>query len=175
MAHSSTTLSINKLIPSASQEDDKATIQSVLDLSNCIFDTGSSPPTHHSSLDAWCQRLAKPSAILVYGSSTTSSNSDSPSLTGFIFVNPRSKDPALPYPTLHIWLAGVSENARGTGVFAAMMDVVERHARDKAFEALSVCTFPERFGKMFAILQKQGWEVRAWMEDGKKVLMMKRV
>jgi len=61
------------------------------------------------------------------------------------------------------------------GLFAALMEKVEDHARSKGIQALSVCTFPMTFGRMFAILQTHGWEVKVWMEDGKKALMTKRV
>lgn len=99
---------------------------------------------------------------------------------GFIFASPQ-KYASLPYPTLHIWLAGVPDWARGTGVFAALMDEVEKHARGDSegegggrqakLPALSVCTFPARFPRMFAILQKQGWEVKEWMDEGKVFLV----
>jgi len=74
---------------------------------------------------------------------------------------------------LHVWLAGVSEEARGTGVFAALMGTVENHARTLDIGALSVATFPAKFGKMYTILQKQGWEAKEWTESDNKVLMMK--
>lgn len=82
-------------------------------------------------------------------------------------------DSALPHPTLHVWLAGVSESARGTGIFAALMSEVEGHARSLDVAALSVATFPAKFEKMYAILQKQGWKAREWTESGRKVLMTK--
>lgn len=102
----------------------------------------------------------------------STSGDPTPEIIGFIFAHLRN-EAALPHPTLHIWLAGVSENARGTGLFAALMRKVESHARSVDIEGLSVATFPAKFGKMYAILQKQGWEARDWKEDGKKVLMMK--
>jgi hypothetical protein len=160
-----------------------SSIEPVLSLSNQIFDTQSSSPTHHSSLEEWSIRLNNPNSILVYGSLNrpppsssvpidSASADPTPRIIGFIFAHLKTES-ALPHPTLHIWLAGVSENARGTGVFAALMSKVESHARSVDIEGLSVATFPTRFGKMYAILQKQGWEARDWKEGGKKVLMMK--
>jgi GNAT superfamily N-acetyltransferase len=67
------------------------------------------------------------------------------------------------------------QKARGSGVFAALMSEVEKYARAQRVKALSVCTFPEKFEKMFAILQKQGWEGVEWREEHHKVLMMKRL
>jgi GNAT superfamily N-acetyltransferase len=69
----------------------------------------------------------------------------------------------------------VTEQARGAGIFAALMMTVEQHARIYDIQELSVCTYPGKFGKMFAILQKTGWKVWAWMEGGEKVLMHKTV
>jgi hypothetical protein len=166
----------------------KAAIEPVLDLSNEIFASTSSPPTHHSSLEEWHRRLSQPVSILVCGTETslsvtsrqvTTNNKARPSFApfgpiGFIFAH-RRPCPSLPYPTLHIWLAGVSERARGMGLFAALMDEVERHARNEGIQTLSVCTFPATFGQMFAILQTHAWEVKVWMDDGKKVLMTKGV
>ncbi|KAG9775176.1 hypothetical protein KCU88_g5156, partial [Aureobasidium melanogenum] len=184
-------------------------IQPILDLSNLIFDTARSPPTHHSSIEVWRQRLSPPlpgsglpAPILVYATATEGFKSESSSSTtnndpighddhvgspigqdqvgsppiAFVFAIPRTdSDPSIPSPTLHIWLAGVSEQARGTGVFAALMAEVEQHARQDRSEVkvMSVCTYPKRFGKMFAILQRQGWEIRQWLEDGEKVLFVK--
>ncbi|EXJ84926.1 hypothetical protein A1O3_05601 [Capronia epimyces CBS 606.96] len=109
---------------------------------------------------------------------TAPSSTSGPEPVGFIFAIPKTSS-SLPCPTLHIWLAGVADQARGTGVFAALMSEVEKHARGDGIgvdqvqvQALTVCTFPARFGRMFAILQKQGWDVRERMDDG-KVLMMK--
>ncbi|KAL2412523.1 hypothetical protein ABEF91_000277 [Exophiala dermatitidis] len=186
-------------------------IQPILDLSNLIFDTARSPPTHHSLIEVWRQRLSPPppgsglpAPILVYATATEGSKNESSSSTtsndptghddhvgspigqdqvgsppiGFIFAIPRTdSDPSIPSPTLHIWLAGVSAQARGTGVFAALMAEVEQHARrdenESRVKVMSVCTYPKRFGKMFAILQRQGWEIRQWLEDGEKVLFVK--
>jgi len=55
-------------------------------------------------------------------------------------------------------------------VFARMMNDVEAHARQYNFLALSVCIFPEQFGKMYAIL-RTGWEERA--RRGDKVILTK--
>lgn len=96
-------------------------------------------------------------------------------VTGFVFAHMKTDDAALPFPTLHIWLAGVSDKARGTGVFATLMGKVETHARSKGVKALSVATFPDKYGKMYAILQKQGWEAQDWSDDGRKVLMMRTI
>jgi predicted GNAT family acetyltransferase len=171
------------------------TVQAVLDLSNRIFNTASSSPTptHHSSLDEWSRRLSLPGSVLVFGHSNTtdtdmppSSPSSQPPHTpmpmlepgsGFIFAHPR-RDSALTGAgpmLLHIWLAGVDKPARGTGIFAALMEQVEEHARQSGFETLGVCTYPERFGRMFAILRRTGWVETEWLEEGKKVRMMKRV
>ena len=176
---------IRKLRPGASKE----TIEPLLGLSNQIFDTASAPPTRFSSLEEWLSRLSQPSSILVFSTKLTaplavtplsSRETTTPSPvpmtlpTGFVFAHIKS-DPNIPCPTLHIWLAGVSEQARGTGLFAAMMREVETHARSERIDTLSVATFPEKFAKMFSILQKQGWEIRDWREEGKKVLLTKRV
>ncbi|KAL2423277.1 hypothetical protein ABEF95_003306 [Exophiala dermatitidis] len=178
-----------------------SSIQPILDLSNRIFDTARSPPTHHSSIEVWRERLSPPppgsglpAPILVYATATEGWKSESSSSTtnndptghddhvgspiGFIFAISRTDpDPSIPSPTLHIWLAGVSEEARGTGVFAALMAEVEQHARrdenESRVKVMSVCTYPKRFSKMFAILQRQGWEIRQWLEDGEKVLFVK--
>lgn len=87
----------------------------------------------------------------------------------------KTDDAVLPFPTLHIWLAGVSDKARGSGIFAALMGEVEDHARSKGVKALSVATFPDEYAKMYAILQKQGWEVKDWRDNGRKVLMIKAI
>lgn len=162
-------------------------IEPVLELSNQIFDSTSSPRTHHSSLEEWHKRLSQPNSILLYGTGSPSlpaeqvrnndetfSSSAASRPIGFIFAHPKS-DPSLPCPTLHIWLAGISEKARGMGLFAALMDKVEEGARSKGIQALSVCTFPAIFARMFAILQTQGWEVKMWMNNGTKALLTKRV
>lgn len=125
--------------------------------------------------------MGKEDSIIVY--STVDESVDSPSedatpvgqareVVGFVFAHVKT-DAALPYPTLHVWLAGVSERARGTGVFMALMGIVEAHARSLGVKGLSVATFPDTFAKMYAILLKQGWEAREWKEGGRKVLMMK--
>ncbi|KEF62445.1 uncharacterized protein A1O9_00417 [Exophiala aquamarina CBS 119918] len=160
-------------------------LEPVLNLSNLIFDTQSSRPTHHSSLEEWSIRLSRPDSILVYSTSSSSqyspprlstsiSTDPAPVVLGFVFAHMKS-DRTLPHPTLHIWLAGVSEDTRGTGVFAALMSKVEDHARSLSIGALSVATFPAKYEKMYTILQKQGWEEREWTERGRKVLMMKPI
>ncbi|KAK5294703.1 hypothetical protein LTR99_009509 [Exophiala xenobiotica] len=127
----------------------KTTIEPILSLSDQIFNTAASSPTHHSSLDEWHKRLSLPSSVLLYARDTSPSSTEG-RLVGFMFAHPKT-DSSLPCQTLHIWLAGVTERE------------------------LSVCTYPGKFGKMFAILQKTGWKVWAWMEGGEKVLMIKTV
>ncbi|KAK5057832.1 hypothetical protein LTR84_011833 [Exophiala bonariae] len=171
----------------------RTSLEPVLRLSNRIFNTTASEPTHHSSLDEWCARLRQKDSILVYGSTAPDESIDPASadgmpkrggqvqvqtqareVVGFVFAVVKT-EPALPFPTLHVWLAGVSERARGSGVFAALMSRVQHHARSKGVNGLSVATFPATFGKMYAILLKQGWEAREWKEEGKKVLMIKAI
>lgn len=149
----------------------KGTIEPILSLSNKIFNTASSSPTDHSSLDEWHKRLSQPTSVLLYARDSNPSSTEGRPV-GFIFSHPKS-DSSLPSQTLHIWLAGVAEQARGTGIFAALMMAIEQHARRHGVHELSVCTYPGKFGKMFTILQKTGWKVRAWLEDGEKVLMRK--
>ncbi|KAJ9502596.1 hypothetical protein LTR96_005717 [Exophiala xenobiotica] len=151
----------------------KTTIEPILSLSDQIFNTAASSPTHHSSLDEWHKRLSLPSSVLLYARDTSPSSTEG-RLVGFMFAHTKT-DSSLPCQILHIWLAGVTEQARGTGIFAALMMAVEQHARKHDIQELSVCTYPGKFGKMFAILQKTGWKVWAWMEGGEKVLMIKTV
>ncbi|KAL6253014.1 hypothetical protein RBB50_000734 [Rhinocladiella similis] len=169
MAHSSN-FTIHSLDSTASKE----AIQPILSLSNYIFGTSLSPPTHHSSLDEWHQRLSQPDSIILYATSCGSSDTGGEEALGFIFAHAKL-DPRLPTRTLHIWLAGTTATARGKGVFAALMTTLAQHSQSRGIEMLSVCTFPQTFSKMFAILQKTDWTVQAWFEDGKKVLMSKPV
>jgi GNAT superfamily N-acetyltransferase len=124
-------------------------------------------------LDEWHKRLSLPSSVLLYARDTgTPSTEEGP--VGFILAHPKNGS-TLPSQTLHIWLAGVTEQARGAGIFAALMMAFEQHARKHDIQELSVCTYPGKFAKMFAILQKTGWKVWAWMEGGEEVLMIKIV
>ncbi|EXJ85709.1 hypothetical protein A1O1_06077, partial [Capronia coronata CBS 617.96] len=200
----STSYSILVLQVGASKKD----LQPVLDLSNRIFDTAPLPPSPHSSLDEWHGRLSlrfiapssesthdpklagRSSAIegsKHHSSLSTDRDTDIQDPIGFVFASPKTY-PSLPHPTLHVWLAGIAERARGTGVFAALMAEVETHARNtnggvgvdvKAgqghVQALSICTFPARFSRMFSILQREGWQVKEWMDDGQKVLLVKEL
>ncbi|KAJ9625375.1 uncharacterized protein PV06_07607 [Exophiala oligosperma] len=171
---------IHKLDSTASGE----AIRPILSLSNYIFDTSSSPPTHHSSLDEWHRRLSKPDSIILYATplpmsgDSSSASKDQTELEeevlGFIFAHVKA-NPQISTRTLHIWLAGTTATSRGRGVFASLVTSLEQQARNRGVDMLSVCTFPETFSKMFAILQKTGWTVQAWLEDGKKVLMSKPV
>ncbi|KIW11597.1 hypothetical protein PV08_10898 [Exophiala spinifera] len=183
MAHSSSggDFTIHNLDSSTASKD--GAIRAILALSNHIFDTSSGPPTHHSSLDEWYRRLSRPDSIVVYATPPPSGSRDperegapnpGDEALGFIFAHAKV-DPQLPTRTLHVWLAGTTARARGKGVFAALMKTLEQHARTRGIGTLSVCTFPDTFSNMFAILQKTGWTVQAWLEDGKKVLMSKPV
>ena len=85
----------------------KGTIEPILSLSNKIFNTASSSPTHHSSLDEWHKRLSQPTSVLLYARDSNPSSTEGRPV-GFIFLHPKS-DSSLPSQTLHIWLAGVAE------------------------------------------------------------------
>jgi GNAT superfamily N-acetyltransferase len=159
-------------------------VELILELSNKIFGVESlSPSTHHSSLDEWMKRLSQRGSILAYVSmdrtvtdissaTIVTWTSDGPAV-GFVFAFIKT-EPAITVPTMHIWLAGVSEQARGGGVFAALMHEVEKWARIQGVKALSVSTHPAKYERMFSILLKQGFKVKEKNASLGKVLLMKR-
>ncbi|KAJ9614441.1 hypothetical protein H2200_002577 [Cladophialophora chaetospira] len=155
----------------------KDALKPVLALSHKIFASSNPAQTHFSSLDEWTRRLSNPESILVYATTAVPNSSvsissdvlpDSP--IGFIFAHPSDKA-GLPDKTLHIWLGGVSETTRKKGVFAALMREIEEHASHRGWDTLSVSTFPEKFPRMYELLQREDWEVRCTMAEGKKTAL----
>lgn len=148
-------------------------IQPVLDLNNTIFGVDASA-THHNSLTEWQKRLDDPASIIAYATLSAAAAAaaetvDESALVGFIFAHPKTHA-GESTPVLHIWLAGVLPASRGTGMFHGLMDRVEEQARRKGVKTLSVATFPARFEKMYAILNKTGWSGEKDAGGGKVVL-----
>jgi len=55
------------------------------------------------------------------------------------------------------------------------MDKVKVHARNLGFQEITVCTYPNRFAKMYRILNENGWQEVCWLQEDVKVLMKFRV
>ena len=145
-------------------------IRTVLNLSNRIFNIDlTQPQTHHSTLQGWQERLSHPVSIVIFAADTST-----PGPFAFIFAHPRPLDKNGEPATLHIWLAGVLPSQQGTGLFPMLMAGVEERAREHGIPRLSVATFPDKFPKMYNILQKTGW-AKVGSEESGKVTMEKQV
>ncbi|EME87301.1 uncharacterized protein MYCFIDRAFT_209470 [Pseudocercospora fijiensis CIRAD86] len=136
-------------------------------LSQKVFSspTDSHRPSHN--LETWRSYLQQPGSILLYA--THSNSPQTP--VGLLFLHPRTA-PEIGYSLPHIWIAAVEPESRGKGIFALLMRRMFDFVRDELGEReVTVCTYPERFGRMYGVLKKMGWEAVAWREEGKKVLM----
>lgn len=144
-------------------------LQPISTLSNAVFDDDLNPnePVHPAhSLYHWKSNIAHPHSIVIYASSGSSA---SPPL-GFFFAMPRIQ-PDIGKELLHLWLAAIDPFSRGLGIFPFLMRQLREHAQHCGYSEMTVCTYPKRFGKMYRILKKHGWEEVAWLIEGEKILM----
>ena len=119
-----------------------------------------------NQLSEWQKHLRRDGSAVLYV--TDSENKDVP--LGFVFVLLRTA-PELDIELPHIWLAAVDPASRGSGVFALLMQQATQHARNAGAQSMTVCTYPKRFERMYAVLQQHGWQEMARRENGEKVLM----
>lgn len=138
-----------------------------------LYETVFAPYTPHirgydpsrQSKTAWPEQLASPNASIFYA---TLSSSREP--IGFLFSTPRTFE-EIGVELLHVKLAAVLSSSQGLGVFPMLMEEVKKWGVKGGYGALTICTFPNTFDRMFPILCKNGWEVVAWLDEGEKVLM----
>jgi GNAT superfamily N-acetyltransferase len=121
-----------------------------------------------SQLSTWGKHIQLPGATLFYAMNSTSQP------IGFFFLLPRTI-PEIGHELLHIWIACVHPASRGLGIFPRLTDKVKAHARELGYPEITVCTYPNRFTKMYRILSQNGWQEVCWPEKDVKVLMKLRV
>ena len=150
-----------------SKEQSAEAFDSILALSRSIFDPDTPecdmPPQNQVPL--WESHLEKPNSSIFY---VTEKGDSQPK--GFFFVIARTQ-PEIGRELLHIWLAGVDRASQGLGIFPLLTEKTMEHARRCGYDDMTVCTYPERFPKMFRILGQNGWQVVAWPVKDEKVLM----
>ena len=167
---------------------DDAAVVSIMQLSNSIFCPESG--TRYTSLEEWKRRLSDPTSSIIYlvpqpNNPPVSSGGDRPPIpppVAFIFAHPRShpeplKDGAS--QSLHIWLAGVSEDYRGRGCLDTMVNALvdlqqKRRGSDSSpMPTLTVCTTPSMFPSMWSWLRvRTRWVVEKDWEGGKVMLSL---
>ncbi|KAI5369886.1 Putative acyl-CoA N-acyltransferase [Septoria linicola] len=149
-------------------------LANILDLSNSIFaasceavasESIARPSTQASE---WQRRLELPGSIILYVTSDDGS-ACSAHIIGFLFVHLKSHpESGSLSPLPHIWLAGVDPLSRGSGVFPLMLKHASNHARTAlGADAMTVCTYPRRFARMYEILKRTGWKDVAWLDQTK--------
>jgi ribosomal protein S18 acetylase RimI-like enzyme len=166
-----------------SHEDESgSTIASILHLSNSIFNPESD--SHRTSLEEWKTRLSDPASSIIY---LVLQPSDDPGkfphrpapAVAFIFAYPRSHPEPLrngSLHSLHIWLAGVSEEYRGRGCLDTMVNALfelERKRRGPGASSMptfTVCTSPSKFPSMWAWVRARARWVLEKEWDGGKVM-----
>jgi len=141
--------------------DLESSLRLVLALSDAVFEPAK--PSKYSSLDHWNAKLALPGAFILF---TKDQSFDQPS--AFVFALPTVYR-ELGKEMMHVWMAGVLPDARGSGQFRKLMQAVANHSRGSMLD-LSVCTVPGMYPEMFRILLKHGWKIVAVRSEGKILL-----
>lgn len=151
-----------------SQCMDDTLLQKILALSTAVFEPDTPkdqlPPSSQPSV--WEENIRQPGAALFYATSPT--DTDQPA--GCFFIFPRTM-PEIGRELPHIWIACVDPASRGLGIFPRLMERAKAHARELGFGELTVCTYPQRFTKMYRILNQHGWREVCWPKKDVKVLM----
>ena len=171
-----------------SYDAEDAAVASIMQLSNSIFSPESG--SRYASLEEWKRRLSDPASSIVYlapqtNNSPASSGDDQPPVpqpVAFLFAHPRSHPEPLrdgSSRSLHIWLAGVSEEHRGKGCLDTMVNALvdlERNRRgseSSSMPTLSVCTTPSMFPSMWSWLRaRTRWAVEKELRGGKVLLRL---
>ena len=145
-------------------------LRQLLALTISVFepDTPAEDLTGACQLSAWEQHIQVPGAILFYAMNSANQP------VGLFFAVPRTM-PEIGHELLHIWAACVDPASRGLGLFPRLMDKVKAHAQNLGYPEITVCTYPNRFTKMYRILNQHEWEEVCWLEKDVKVLMKLRV
>ena len=171
-----------------SREAEDAVVASITQLSNSIFcpKWGS----RYASLEEWKRRLSDPSSSIIYlvphsNSPPASSGDDQPPVpqpVAFLFAHPRSHPEPLKdgsSQSLHIWLAGVSEEYRGRSCLDSMVNALidlernRRGSKSSPMPTLTVCTTPSKFPLMWSWLRaRTRWVVEKELEGGKVLLSL---
>lgn len=177
------------------EDQSDAVVASILHLSNSILG-GSESESHRTSLEIWKTRLSDPASTIVYivprpsgddrfatvplRSSTYTPAGSRMTPVAFIFAYPRSHPEPLrdgSSRSLHIWLAGVSEEYRGRRCLGAMvnalMELEKNRQGSPSLPTLTVCTSPTRFPSMWAWLKtRTQWVLEKEWDDGKVMLSL---
>lgn len=168
-------------INSTTAKIDPSAIEHLFNLTQQIFDEvpwpyppppeipNQPPETAPSSqLPAWTWGIQQPHALIAYASLSPSPN---PSTALGVFFALPCTQAEIGHEIFHLRVATVKAESRGLGIFPLLMGEMQRHARSCGFVEMTVNTFPERFTKMYRILQANGWKEVAWRLGGKGVLM----
>jgi GNAT superfamily N-acetyltransferase len=115
-------------------------------------------------LSNWQELLSRPESILFYALNAVQHP------IGFFFVESRIH-PEVGYRLPHVWIACVDPKSRGLGLFPRLMEKTKAHATGLGYAEITVCTYPQRFTKMYRILCQNGWQKVCWLQEGEKVLM----
>ena len=140
---------------------DDPQLADILALSKLIF--SSNEATKHSSLDYWKNHLAHPVSRILYLAPTSAPTQP----IGFIFVIPRTSEPALrdgANDSAHVWLAGVLPEWRKAGCLTRMIQELD------GLGQLTICTYSSRFPNMWRWLNSRGWTQEREFDDGKVLL-----
>lgn len=184
-AQSSPDIQLHKL-SSASPKDQ---IACILELSRTIFEPENSTPTQPQlQLSTWLDRLSRKDACLIYAASTSTPTTPPTTLPashqtthptspdthtrplGFFCSYPNTTSELNNVVTFHIWIAGIHPSSRARGIFPLLLEATKSHARERGYTTMTVCTYPERFTRMWDVLRRTGWEVVAEKEGGKVLL-----
>lgn len=141
---------------------------------------------HHTSLEEWRKRLSDPASNIIYLALQPNDqfpvSSRNPSAAGLLFAHPRSHPEPLKNgctQSLHIWLAGVSEEYRGRRCLDIMVNALielerkQRGPEPSTMLVLTVCTTPLRFPSMWSWLKaRKQWVLEREWVWGKVMLSM---
>lgn len=59
----------------------------------------------------------------------------------------------------HLWMGGVAERFRGTGLATHLLEEEERLAKEQGYRILTVNTYQEKFPVMFSFLSRHGYSI----------------
>ena len=149
-----------------SQTLDSDLFEKLLALSISVFEpnTPAAQLSHASQLSNWQAIISQPESTLFYALNTLNQP------ITFFFVESRIH-PEIGYRLPHIWIACVDPNYRGLGLFPRLMERVLVFGRGLGYKEVTVCTYPQRFTKMYRILCHHGWREVCWLKEDEKVLM----
>jgi GNAT superfamily N-acetyltransferase len=69
--------------------------------------------------------------------------------------------------SLHIWVGGVLKKFRGLGLWSGLYEKIEKYAKDKSFEKLTLNTYRDKFPIMYNFATKHGFTCyKTEMKDG---------